>query len=63
VLIGASGGAALELAQLAHPRAGVTGSVWMFGGVEPFLRAGWLGKTGTFVEIGLTIALPIHRWR
>jgi hypothetical protein len=62
-LVGASLGAAVELAQYATPRAGVTASLWGFGGVEPYLRGGWLAQTGTFVEIGLAIALPLHHWR
>jgi hypothetical protein len=62
VLIGVSGGAVVELGEVQHPRGGVTGSAWLFAGVVPYVRAGWLDEAGGFVEVGLAIALPVRRW-
>jgi hypothetical protein len=62
VLIGLTCGATVELGDVQHPRGGVTGSAWVFAGVVPYVRAGWLDEAGGFVELGLAIALPVRRW-
>jgi len=62
VLFGASAGALVELSDLQHPRAGITGSAWMFAGVVPYVRGGLLDEAGSFVEVGVAIAIPVRRW-
>jgi hypothetical protein len=62
VLIGATFGGVVELGDVQHPRGGVTGSAWVFAGVVPYVRAGWLDEADGFVEVGLAIALPVRRW-
>lgn len=61
-LVGISAGPALELGTVQHPRAGVTGSAWVFAGVIPYVRAGTFDEAGSFVEVGLALALPVGRW-
>jgi hypothetical protein len=61
-LVGLSVGPALELGTVQHPRAGVTGAVWVFAGIVPYVRAGTFDEAGGFVEIGLAVALPVARW-
>jgi hypothetical protein len=62
VLLGATFGGIVELGDVQHPRGGVTGSAWVFAGVAPYVRGGWLDEAGGFVEVGLAIALPVRRW-
>jgi len=62
VLIGASLGGVVELSDIEHPRGGVTGTVWAFAGVVPYVRGGFLDEAGRFVELGVAIALPVRRW-
>ncbi len=61
-LVGASAGAVVELSELQHPRAGITGAVWAFLGVTPFVRAGFVDEAGGFVEIGASLPLPAWRF-
>jgi hypothetical protein len=61
-LVGLSVGPALELGTVQHPRAGVTGAAWVFAGVIPYLRAGTFDEAGSYVELGLALALPVGRW-
>jgi len=63
VPVGAAVGANLRLDELARPRPGVQGTIWLFLGVVPFVRAGWVDGSGTLVEAGLKIALPVIRWK
>jgi hypothetical protein len=62
-LVGLSLGPAVEMSALQHVRPGVTGSVWMFLGVTPYLRAGWFAEAGAYAEVGVAIALPVLRRR
>lgn len=62
-MYGATAGPILELSDLAHPRVGGSIGVWAFFGVMPFARVGAVGDLGTFVEIGLHLALPVYRRR
>jgi hypothetical protein len=62
VLVGASAGPAVELGTVQHPRWGATGSVWLFAGVVPFVRGGVVAEAGTWVELGVALQLPAHRW-
>lgn len=61
-LVGISAGPALELGSVQHPRGGVTGSAWLFAGVIPYVRGGTFDEAGSFVEVGLALALPVGRW-
>ena len=60
-MYGASLGPLVELAALAHPRIGGSIGLWAFFGVTPYARAGMVQDLGTFVEIGLHLALPVLR--
>ena len=61
-LVGLSAGPGVELGTVQHPRGGVTGTAWVFAGVVPYVRGGTFDEAGSFVEIGLAIALPVGRW-
>jgi hypothetical protein len=61
-LLGLSVGPAVELGTVQHPRAGVTASAWVFAGVIPYVRAGSFDEAGSYVELGLALALPVGRW-
>ncbi|MBP6630858.1 MAG: hypothetical protein KBG28_22990 [Kofleriaceae bacterium] len=60
--LGLSLGPALELRQNAPARAGVTGSLWLFAGVSPFVRATTTTDGATVLEAGLEIAVPVARF-
>jgi hypothetical protein len=60
-MYGASIGPLVELAELAHARFGGSVGLWAFFGPTPYARAGVVEDLGTFVEIGLHLALPVLR--
>lgn len=60
-IYGVSAGPILELAELQHARYGGSIGVWAFFGVTPFVRVGVVEELGTFVDVGVHIALPVFR--
>lgn len=62
-MIGLSAGPILELSELSHPRLGGSVGLWAFVGVTPFVRTGMVSELGSFVEVGIHIALPVLRTR
>ncbi len=60
-LVGASAGAIVELLAVQHARPGVTGAIWAFVGVTPYVRAGFVDEAGGFIECG--VAVPLPAWR
>lgn len=60
-MVGLSAGPILELSELSHPRLGGSVGFWAFLGVTPFVRTGMVSELGSFVEIGVHIALPVIR--
>jgi hypothetical protein len=71
VLIGATAGIAAEwepfarergMSSLPTPRLGASGSVWVFAGVVPYVGVGTFAQSGSFIEIGLRLALPAIRF-
>jgi len=60
-IYGVSAGPLVELADRQHPRLGGSVGVWGFFGVTPFLRVGVVDELGTFVDVGVHIALPVFR--
>ena len=61
-MIGVSIGPMIEVGDLHHPRIGVSGSIWLFAGVVPYLRMGVVDAAGGFLEAGLQLSLPALRW-
>jgi hypothetical protein len=59
--IGISAGPLLELSDASHPRVGGSIGIWGFFGLTPFARIGTVDTLGTFVEVGVHIALPAIR--
>lgn len=57
--LGVGLGPVVEIDDLRPPRWGLQGSIWLYAGAIPYLRAGHLERTGTFVEFGLRIPLPV----
>jgi hypothetical protein len=57
--LGLSAGLTLDLPGADPPRYGAQGTLWVFAGVIPYLRIGSVMETGTFVEAGLMIKLPV----
>lgn len=62
-MIGASAGAIVELSPLSRPRLGANAGLWIFAGVTPFVRLATVEGRGVFGELGVSIALPVLRWR
>jgi hypothetical protein len=62
-LTGLSAGPIVELAPTEHARLGATGALWLYAGVVPFVRAGWLAEAGASIELGLSLPLPVWRAR
>lgn len=61
-MLGIAAGPVLELGDLHHPRAGAQASIWCFAGVVPYARLGVLEASGSFVEVGVSIAVPALRF-
>lgn len=60
-MIGASVGPLIELDQLATPKLGGSVGIWGYAGIAPYARVGLIDSLGTFVEVGIHIALPVFR--
>jgi hypothetical protein len=60
-IYGVSAGPLVEFAEVQHPRYGGSVGVWAFFGVTPFVRIGTVQELGTFVDVGVHIALPVYR--
>jgi hypothetical protein len=57
---GLSAGVAGEFDQVIPPRLGAQGTLWLFAGIVPYVRAGVLEETGAFVETGVMIKIPLR---
>ncbi|MEZ4358900.1 MAG: hypothetical protein R3B48_01885 [Kofleriaceae bacterium] len=60
---GLTAGPWLELSPTARPRWGGQLGVWITLGITPFLRAATIDDRGVFAEVGLSVPLPVARWR
>lgn len=60
--IGLGFGPAAELGRSQPTHLGIQGTLWVFAGVLPYIRAGALEQTGGFVEIGILIKVPAIRF-
>jgi len=60
-MVGLSAGPLVELSELDHPHVGGSIGAWGFVGVTPYARVGVVDQLGTFVELGVHIALPVLR--
>ena len=60
-MVGLTAGPLLEVSDLQHPRVGASAGAWAFVGVTPFVRVGVVNESGTFVEIGVRVVLPVFR--
>lgn len=62
VMVGATAGPVVELAELARPKIGGAMSAWVALGVVPYARVAVLGDGTASAELGLELALPLRRW-
>jgi hypothetical protein len=62
VTVGASMGVTAEVDQVRPPRWGAQGSLWVFAGIVPYVRAGAVQNSGVFFDMGVKIVLPAIRW-
>ncbi len=62
VALGVQLGGVVEVDEIRRPRAGVQGTLWLYAGILPYVRAGTLQESGAFLELGLRIPLPAFRW-
>lgn len=62
-MIGASAGPLVELSPTARPKFGASAGLWIFAGVVPFVRLSAMEGRGAFFEAGVSLALPVVRWR
>jgi hypothetical protein len=61
--VGVSGGLAVQVDEVVPPRFGAHATLWVWAGVQPYVRVGELERSGRFVEAGVKIPLPAIRWR
>lgn len=62
VMLGATAGPVVELAELARPKVGGALSAWVAIGVVPYARVALLHDGTASAEVGLELALPVRRW-
>lgn len=55
-------GPILEIDRVAPARVGGQVTAWVFLGVIPYLRAGYIDGRGAFVEAGVQLMLPARSW-
>ena len=60
-IYGITAGPLVELGETQHPRYGGSVGTWAFFGITPFVRVGTVQELGTFVDVGVHIALPVFR--
>ena len=60
--VGLSVGATAEVDEVIPPRYGAHGTLWLFVGVIPYVRAGIVERAGGFVELGVKLAIPTVRF-
>jgi hypothetical protein len=58
--IGFGLGAAVEVDRVVPPRPGVQGTLWIFAGVIPYVRAGYIETTGAYAELGVLFKVPVR---
>ena len=61
VAVGLGFGPAAEIGRSQPTHLGIQGTLWLFTGVIPYVRAGALEVTGGFVEVGVMIKIPAVR--
>lgn len=59
--VGLSVGPLLDLSDTDRPKVGGSVGLWGFAGITPYARFGGVQTLGSFVEIGIHIALPVIR--
>lgn len=55
-------GPVLEIDQVAPARVGGQVTAWVFLGVIPYVRAGYIDRRGSFLEAGIQVMLPLRSW-
>ena len=58
--LGLGVGAAVEVDRVVPPRPGFQATLWVFAGVIPYVRAGFVEKTGPYAELGIMFKVPIR---
>lgn len=62
VMVGATAGPIVELAELARPKVGGALGAWVGLGVVPYARISLLADGTAAAELGVEVALPVRRW-
>ena len=60
--VGLAAGPVLEIDRVIPAKVGGQATVWLFGGVIPYIRLGGIADRGSFIELGLQIMLPARSW-
>lgn len=60
--LGIAAGPTVELDDTQHPRWGAQGSLWLYAGVQPYVRVAALQEVGVVVDFGVKIPLPALRF-
>lgn len=60
--LGVGVGPCAEIGRAIPTRLGIQGTLWIFAGVLPYVRAGTLADVGGFVEVGVMIKVPAVRF-
>jgi hypothetical protein len=58
--VGLSAGVSAEVDPVEPPRWGGQATLWLFAGVIPYVRVGEVEGTGSFVEVGVMIKIPVR---
>jgi hypothetical protein len=60
--LGLGVGAAAEVDPVRPPRLGVEATLFAYLGIVPYVRVGAVEDTGKFIELGVMIKIPAHRF-
>lgn len=55
-------GADLQLDEIEPARPGAHATAWLWAGVTPYVRVGYLEESGTFFDAGVKLTLPARRF-
>jgi hypothetical protein len=58
--VGIGLGAAAEVDRIQAPRLGAQATLWLYAGLVPYVRVGTVKTTGSYLELGAMLKIPVR---